>query len=825
MTTTSQLANMVENLTLEEKVLLLAGADTWHTHRVERLGIPALKVSDGPNGVRGEQKDTRSQTSASFPIGTAMGATWNPDLVREIGVALAEEAKIKGAHILLGPTANMHRHPLAGRNFECFSEDPYLTAQMAVAYIEGLQSNGVGACIKHFVCNDQETARFKISSEVDLRTLHEIYLYPFKEAVQKAGVWSIMTAYNRINGVYASENDYLLLDVLKNGWGFDGLVISDWYGTYSDRVPWGGLDLEMPGPARWMGAKILDAVRSGELDEAVINDKVQRLLRTLERVGAFEQPAVVGEKSIDDPRHRQLIRRAGCEAIVLLRNEDNLLPFDHRRIKRLAIIGRPASNIAFQGGGSSEVHPHYVVQPLDAIRQRYGGDYQIDYAPGPSLHRLFPLLEPTALHADDGTPGNVTIRQYPNTELDGQPNKVFLSAGTQLAWFGESAPDFDPQNFSLTMSGTWTPPQSGRYTFSLATIGRGRFVFNGETRLDWWQTAKDIQVENFDGIISVPWQEEHIEIDVEAGKLYSFRVDYASVPGGRWRTVRLGCLPPQLPDPIGDAVALAKQADAALVFVGLTTEWESEGQDRESMALPGEQDELVRRVAEANPNTVVVINAGSPVSMPWMKQVKSILQMWYLGQEGGNAITDVLFGEADPGGRLPTTYPVRIQDTPAYINFPGENNKVRYGEGLFIGYRYYEKKEIEPLFPFGHGLSYASFSYDALGLSSENIAVEEELDVLVTITNNGKRRGQEVVQVYLHDVQASLCRPPKELKAFRKVALEPGETRTIVLKLGRDAFAYYDDARGEWVTEPGEFEILVGRSAGDIRLRKAVTLR
>ncbi len=817
-----KIETLLQSLTLDEKIKLLAGADTWQTHRIERLGIPTLKVTDGPNGVRDTQKDVRSQTSASFPVGTAMGATWNPDMVREIGEALAEEVKTKGAHVLLGPTVNMHRHLLAGRNFECFSEDPFLMARMAVAYIQGVQSQRVGACIKHYVCNDQEFERFSISAEVDERTLRELYLPPFKVAVQEAGVWTLMTAYNRVNGVYASENSHLF-DILKDEWGFDGLVLSDWYGTYSDRVPLERLDLEMPGPARWMAPeKVKAALKRGDITEADIDDKVRRLLRTLERVGAFDNSPPNEERSIDNPRHHDIIRRAGREAIVLLKNDDNVLPLNPTRFPRLAVIGRPASDVAFQGGGSSEVNPHYVVQPLDAMCERYGKVFDITYAPGPALHRSFPLLDPAGLRAEDGTPGKVTVRQYANTERAGEPSKVFLAGGTQLAWFGERISEFDLHSFSLTMSGTWTPPVSGTYVFSMATVGRGHFEFDGKTLLDWWEYTPEVQPQNFDGTVSVPWRQEEVAVDLEAGRAYPFRVDFAVVPGGRWRTIRLGVLPPQPADPIGEAVALAREADAALVFVGLTPEWESEGHDRESMDLPCNQNELVERVADANPNTIVVVNTGSPVHMPWLDKVKAVLQVWYLGQEMGNAITDVLFGEADPGGRLPTTFPKRLHDAPAYINYPGENGRVYYGERFYVGYRYYDAKEVEPLFPFGHGLSYTTFSYDAMKLAANQIAVGEGVDVDVTITNTGPRPGQEVVQVYVRDVEASLARPPKELKGFAKVALEAGETRTVTIHLRSDAFAFYDDKKEAWVVEPGTFEILVGRSAGDIRLRASL---
>ncbi|MBT7776002.1 MAG: beta-glucosidase, partial [Anaerolineae bacterium] len=426
--------------------------------------------------------------------------------------------------------------------------------------------------------------------------------------------------------------------------------------------------------------------------------------------------------------------------------------------------------------------------------------------------------EQDGLSAEDGTAGKISIQQYDNTSLSGEPFKEFFSDGTQQAWFGEKALDHDPSAFSLRMSGSWTAPITGTYTFSLVAVGRARWWLGDEKMLDWWDITEIPQPENFDGI-NVEWIRETKEVHLEAGETYPIKVEYASMPGGRWRTIRLGCLPPQPADPIADAVKLAKSSDVAVIFAGLTAEWESEGQDRINMDLPSEQNELIERVASANPNTVVVLNAGSPLHMPWVDKVKSVLQMWYLGQEAGNAIADVLFGEADPSGRLPTTFPKRIEDNPAHINFPGENGKVRYGEGVFVGYRYYDEKDIEPLFPFGHGLSYTTFAYDALKVEK----IGDEIKVQVEVTNSGTRAGRDVVQVYVRDLQASLIRPSKELKAFVKIELKEGESKTIDLALNKSDLAFYDEARKAWVVEPGEFEVLVGRSTGDIRLSAKFT--
>ncbi|HER33850.1 MAG TPA: glycoside hydrolase family 3 protein, partial [Halothiobacillaceae bacterium] len=414
-------------MTLDEKISMLAGADAWHTVAIPRLGIPAIKVTDGPNGARGSES-RGGPTAASFPVGVAMAATWNPDVVRRIGEALAGEVRSKGAHILLAPTVNIHRSPLAGRNFECYSEDPYLAARMAVAYITGLQSEGVGACIKHFVCNDSEFERKSMSSDVDMRALHEIYLTPFRIALREARPWAVMSAYNKVNGTWASENAFLLRDILKGEWGFDGIVISDWFGTYTPRAASEGLDLEMPGPARWMGEEhVRAALESGALSSEELDDGVRRILSTIARAGAFEHPALQPERSVNLPQDQALIREAAGEAIVLLKNRDNVLPLDLARdaapsgVHSIAVIGELAAVPSFQGGGSSHVPPHYVVSPLDAIRAHADDRITVDYAPGYTIRRTLPLIDAGWLAADDGTPGALTTRFYDGLTPQGEP--------------------------------------------------------------------------------------------------------------------------------------------------------------------------------------------------------------------------------------------------------------------------------------------------------------------------------------------------------------------------------------------------------------------
>ena len=794
----------LNELTLAEKVSLLAGADMWHSVAVERVGVPVLKVTDGPNGARGRDGNT-GPTSAAFLNGMALGATWNPELIERVGAALAEEARAKGAHVLLAPTVNIHRTPNAGRNFECFSEDPFLSGTLAAAYIDGLQKNGVAACIKHFVANDQEFERNSISSEVAKRPLHEIYLEPFRIALENSKPWSIMSAYNRLNGTHVSESDLALHDILKADWGFDGLVMSDWYGTYSDNVPGGYLDLEMPGPARWMNPeKIMAAIAAGELEESHIDDKVRRLLRLLVRVGAFESPELAPEKAIDKPEHHQLIRQTAAEAMVLLKNDHDLLPLNLDKIKTIAVIGENAQWAQVMGGGSAQINPHYVVSPLAGIRSRVGDAVTINYEIGTSVYKEPPLLDVSWLTAVDGKTPGLTLEYFNGMQFAGDPVHTQVIKAPQLGWFGTVDPYVDPANFSARLSATLRVPESRAYEFHLSGIGKSRVLIDGQVKVDKWNAGGEYTAAS-------------AAMNLVAGQVYHLLVEFVTNPDSQFRMLRLSS-PPVLPDdPIATAVAAAAQADIAIVVAGLNRDWESEGFDRPDLELVGKQNELIQRVAAVNPNTVVVVNAGSAVTMPWIDAVPAVLQQWYAGQEAGNALADVLFGDVVPSGKLPTTFPLRYQDNPAYINFPGENGKVYYGEGLFVGYRYYDKKEIEPLFPFGHGLSYTTFVYDHLRLNGDSFGEEENILVSVDVTNSGTVTGQEIVQLYVRDVQSRLVRPLKELKAFAKVELAPGETKTVNLRLNRQSLAFYDPLAAAWVTEAGEFELLVGASARDIR--------
>jgi beta-glucosidase len=798
--------DLLTQLTREEKISMLAGADLWHSVAIPRLGIPQFKVTDGPNGARGAW-GSMGPESVATPVGVALGATWNPELVEKVGQVLADELKAKGAHILLGPTVNIHRTPIAGRNFECYSEDPYLSGMMAAAYINGIQAAGVGACIKHFVANDQEYERFSISSEVDERTLREIYLEPFRLAIRASRPWSVMSAYNRVNGEYACQNGHTLMDILKGEWGFDGIVMSDWFGTYDSGAPAGGLDLEMPGPARWMAADLVKkALESGALSEAGLNDKVRRLLGVLEKAGLFENPALQPEKAADLPEHREIIHAAAAEAIVLLKNEA-ILPLTQP--KSIAVIGPYAASAQILGGGSSSVNPHYTVSPFQGIQHLAGKDVLVQTAPGCHIYKTLPAPAPETLSTPDGARG-LRLSLYAGTEFAGEPQYVETTTRVQHGWFQETVPNVPQDNFSLRMEGLFTPRESGAHTLALSAIGWSRLYLDGKLLIDRWSDADR-------------GKQQTVRIELTGGQSYAVKVEYYWKGSPRWRSLAFGHLPPLAPDLIAEAVALAKRSDVVVLVAGLNGEWEAEGFDRVDMKLPGEQDELIRRVAAANPNTIVVLNTGSPVEMPWIENVPAVLQLWYDSQEQGNALASVLFGKVNPSGKLPTTFPVRLQDNPAYINYPGENGQVRYGEGIFVGYRYYDMKELAPLFPFGHGLSYTSFAYSNLKLARE-VRADDTLTVTVDVTNTGKTYGQEVVQLYVRDVKALVARPEKELKGFNKLGLAPGQTKTISFSLDREAFWFFNTLQNGWTVEPGEFEILVGASSRDIRLKAALTV-
>lgn len=663
--TAEKIRELVSKMTLEEKAAMCSGADFWHTEAVERLGIPASMVSDGPHGLR-KQDDkadhlgvNESIKAVCFPAGCGTAASFNRELLKEMGEALGNECQAEGVSVILGPAVNIKRSPLCGRNFEYYSEDPCLATEIAGALIHGVQSKNVGTSIKHFLANNQETRRLSSDSRVDERTLHEIYLAAFEGAVTKEKPWTVMCSYNRINGTYAAENHKYLTEVLRDQWKFDGYVMSDW-GAVNNRVAdlKAGLDLEMPASGGTNDELIVRAVQSGALEESVVDTAVERILNIVFRYEEHRDKTAVFDRDKD----HELARKVAQETIVLLKNE-GVLPLEEK--KQIAFIGKYVKKPRYQGGGSSHINSHKVTAAWDVIKDMPN----ISYAQG---------------FVDDKD----------------QTDEALLE----------------------------------------------------------------------------------------------------------------------------EAVQTAAKADVAVIFAGLPDSFESEGYDRTHMRMPDCQNELIAKVAAVQPNTIVVLHNGSPVEMPWADQVKGIVEAYLGGQAVGGAVCDILFGKVNPSGRLPETFPKKLEDNPSYLSYIGEGDMVEYREGIFVGYRYYDKKKMDVLFPFGYGLSYTAFDYSNLRVDKKKFKDTDTVTVTVDVTNTGKMAGKEVVQLYVADKESAVIRPEKELRDFAKVELMPGETKTVSFTLGKRAFAYYNTTIHDWHVETGEFAIQIGRSSRDIVLQETVTV-
>jgi beta-glucosidase len=800
--------SILDQMTLEEQVSLLSGADFWTTVPVERLGVPKIKVTDGPNGARGAGSLVGGVKATCFPVAIALGATWNPDLVRQMGVALAGQAKSKGAAVLLAPTVNIHRSGLNGRNFECYSEDPMLTAELAVAYIQGVQSQGIAATIKHFAGNESEIERQTMSSDIDERTLREIYLPPFEQAVRRAKVMAVMSSYNRLNDTYTSEHPWLLTEVLREEWGFDGVVMSDWFGSHSTAETINaGLDLEMPGPARDRGEKLVAAVREGEVDASTVRAAARRILLLLERVGAFEARPDLTEQAVDLPEDRALIRRLGAEGAVLLKN-DGILPLARTSLDRLAVIGPNARTARIMGGGSAQIAAHYTVSPLEGVRAALSNANSISHAVGCRHNRLIDVFK-----------GKMTVEYFRGRGCQGKPAYVETVDKGEFFWFELPSGELDPVNFSARMSMQLVPEESGEHVFGMTNAGLARLFVDGMLTVDGhdgWTRG-----ENYFGTAN---DEQRGAVLLEAGRAYAVTVDYEPSPvteeGINLTAIRFGVERPLGEADLQAAVETARNADVALLFVGRDGEWDTEGLDLPDMRLPGRQEELIERVAAANPNTVVVLQTGGPVEMPWLGRVRAVLQMWYPGQELGNAVADVLFGDVEPGGRLPQTFPRRLADNSAITAdpavYPGKDGHVRYAEGVFVGYRHHDTRAVEPLFPFGFGLGYTRFSWGEPRLSAGEMG-PDGVTVSVDLTNIGDRAGSELVQLYVRSPKTKVERPDKELRAFAKLSLAPGETGTAVMKIMPRDLAYFDIEAGAFRAEAGNYQLVVAANAADSR--------
>jgi beta-glucosidase len=800
--TEARITALIAKMTLEEKLEQICGKDFMDGNVNTRLGIPALMMTDGPHGVARYDKNT------GFPPLVTMGATWNPELCERFGMALGQETKARGRNLILGPCVNIHRTPLGGRNFESLGEDPWLVSRLAVAYVKGVQSQNIGTSTKHFACNNQEVDRNKVSVEIDERTLREIYLPAFRAAVMEAGTYSVMGAYNKINGDFCNENQHLLQDILKNEWGFTYFVVSDWWAIQDNvKAALSGCDMDMPGPgcggSMFVPANFLPIVRSGRVPESVIDDKVRRVLRVKFALGFFDSKPH-GEGAVNTPEHQTLARNIAEEAIVLLKNERNTLPLDCTALRSVAIIG-PNARKAPGGGGSSVVMPLYTITPFDGISRLCGRQVEIVFSQGCTIGGDFDAVPESVLRTPGDHPG-LNAEYFTNTNLSGEPVITRTDRNIDFDWgFEEPAPGIGSENFSVRWIGKVTATTTGDHAFSLYSDDGSRLFIDENLLIDNWGDHGP--------------QVKMAHMTMTKGQVSNVRIEFYERSGGA--CIRFGWQPPG-DSQIAKAVAAAKRCDVAIVVAGLNDSLEGEGVDRHDMMLPDGQDQLIAAVAAANPKTVVVLMNGTPVDMrAWVDSVPAIVEAWYPGMEGGNAIANILFGTVNPSGKLPVTFPRQLSDNPSWGNYPGDGSRVFYKEGIFVGYRHYDAHDVVPLFPFGHGLSYTTFAYSDLVVTPlESGSCEVSFD----LANSGQRVGSEVAQVYVADPVSSLPRPPKELKGFRKITLAPGEKQRISLRLDCDAFSFYDPAKHDWVMEPGLFRILIGSSSRDIRLEKEITL-
>ncbi|WP_433953153.1 beta-glucosidase H [Curtobacterium flaccumfaciens] len=799
---TERIDALLGQLTTDEKVQLLTGRDFWTTWPIEKIGLRRILMSDGPSGVRGEVWDERDP-SLNLPSATALSASWDRAIAKRYGAAAAVEARRKGVDVVLGPTINLHRSPLGGRHFEAFSEDPVLTGDLAASYVDGVQENGVAATPKHYIANDYETDRFTASTEVSDRALRELYLLAFEKAVTEAHAWAIMSSYNAINGVTASEND-LLETPLNSEWGFDGIVVSDWTGVRSVDSAKASQDVAMPGPNPWWSeGPLLAAVQSGEVPMAAIDRKVRRILTLAARVGALEgfEPVAASPVHVEDGI--AFVREAEAEGTVLVRNT-GVLPLDAPAVSRIAVIGHNADQARTQGGGSATVVPSQVVSPLDGIRSAFPGA-SVDYAIGAVVQEgiaEFPLS--TITNPGTGEPGARVAFVKDGEELFVEDRRA-----TALFWFGGDAPTREADRLDITT--TYTAESTGTVRFGIGAAGRSRMWIDGELLLD-----EDVPFEGDQlGAAFLNPPARSVPVEVTAGQQVAIRIEYDIVQDetlGGVLAYQFGTEPSD-DDPavlIEAAVDAARGADVAVVVVGTNSKVESEGYDRSSLALPGHQDDLVRAVAAANPNTVVVVNAGSPVEMPWRNDVAAVLLTWFGGQEYGNALADVLTGAQEPGGRLPTTWPVAMADVPV-LDVTPVDGKVAYDEGVHVGYRAWLRAGTEPAYPFGHGLGYTTWSIEGVS-ATPTVREGDAVIVTATVANTGDRAGKHVVQVYASRAESAVDRPVRWLVGFAPVRLAAGASTEASIEVPARAFAHWD---GSWQYESGTFTLHVGASVVD----------
>lgn len=812
-----QVKKILSQMTLKEKVALLSGQDSWHTVAIPRLGVPSVVVTDGPHGVRTSKNDKgRTHGPATwFPTCISMGASWDPELVGACAAAMARETRAYGCDVLLGPCINIIRMPLNGRNFETVSEDPFLSGRIAVGYVRGLQQQGVGASVKHYACNNQEYERGRISVEVDERTLREIYLPHFEAVVKETQPATVMCSYNRVNGDHTSQHRFLLTQVLKEEWGFQGLVVSDWGANHTIVESMrNGLDLEMPGPAGYYGWLLESAVNHWQIEELEVEAAARRVLRVVLALARTRK----GTWQANTKAHQALARKLADASIVLLKNEGQALPLDFPKLRSLALVG-PTANMCPSGGGSSAVPSPYRVTPLAALKKVLPGGVKLVHETGVENYEDPPLPEEKSLRPDKppqgAQPNGLAVQMFNGLGFKGTP------VITQVV---------DQINYWHGPGGGLTEDYCLRYTtiFKARHEGWNYLQLIGGGSIRMWVDGKNVASEKPASLGKPDDQKRTCEATLwmKRGREYHIRIEYQHPRDIKIPYLRFGIgagSNTDFAEEINRAVQAAARCDAAVVCIGFQEGFETEGHDRKNMAMTGRQDELVAAVAAVNPRTIVVVNAGAPVAMPWVGKVQAILFTGYAGQEMGAAIAAIILGRVNPSGKLPVSFPERIEDNPAYGNYPGTRT-VHYGEGVLVGYRWYDTKKLAPRFCFGHGLSYTNFKYSALALPKvvrlDDGRLSGPVKVSLTIRNTGSRPGAEVVQLYVGDVESSVNRPTRELKGFQKILLKPGESRRVEFVLDHRSLAFFHPGKKQWTVEPGAFTIEAGASSRDIRLKK-----
>lgn len=782
--------DLLKQMTLEEKLEMLSGTG-FASKPNARLGIPSLDMADGPVGVRWKE-------SVAFPASIMLAATFDTALAYRYGAALARETKAKERNTILGPCVNINRIPNGGRNFESFGEDPFLTSRLAVSYVKGVQSEGVVATTKHFAVNNQETERMDINAKVDKRALYEIYFPAFKAAVQEAKTEAIMCAYNKLNGPWCSENEMLLNSVLKDEWKFDGLVMSDWGAVHTtESVARYGLDLEMPGGDFLTVEKLLPLVKDGTLKMTTVDDKIKRMLRVMFRMGYFDKE--LDKPSANAPEHRTVALDVARAGIVLLKNQNDLLPLDPASVKSIAVLGPNAEVLRTGGGGSSMVSPAFSESPLDGIKRAYP-NAAVTFSVGARLTGDVPSIEPQYFYLPDDTTGQNGLQAdyYDNKELKGAPKLRRIDKNIDFRWGGgKPAEGFAPDKFSVRWTGRLKPLVSGNYEITIAGDDGMRLFVDGKEVISHWSNhAVEARM---------------VKMPLQAGKYYDIKVEYYEDGGDA--VALMGWTKPD-ENELGAAVAAAQKSEVVLIVAGNSQYQESEGFDRPSIDLAENQIALINAVTKVNPNTVVVINAGAQLNMlPWINDVKAVVWAFFPGQEGTQALVEVLTGAQNPSGKLPFTIANQWSDYPSSANFPGANGEVEYKEGILVGYRYFDTKKVEPLFPFGYGMSYTTFTMSNMHVKQGK---NDEVLVSVRVKNTGAAAGAEIVQLYVKDLKPKMVRPEKELKAFAKVQLAAGEERTVTLELDPSSFRYYDDVKNMWMRSKGGYELLLGTSSRNV---------